>query len=86
MTACAEGIESGASLDVLGDLRCDRAQGFLIGRPLPADELKGLIQGLGGRRVVWSAPPERQMAFPDFGFERAGHGTAESPALCGTCA
>jgi EAL domain-containing protein (putative c-di-GMP-specific phosphodiesterase class I) len=34
----AEGVDREAVLDMLIDLRCDMAQGFLIGRPMPADE------------------------------------------------
>jgi diguanylate cyclase len=35
----AEGVEDDVSLDLLTTLGCDLAQGFLIGRPVPADEL-----------------------------------------------
>lgn len=35
----AEGIERPDDLDYLRRLGCDRAQGFLLGRPMPADEL-----------------------------------------------
>ena len=35
----AEGVEDVASLDLLADLNCDHAQGYLISRPMPADEI-----------------------------------------------
>jgi diguanylate cyclase (GGDEF)-like protein len=35
----AEGIEDGATLDLLRDLGCDLAQGYLISKPMPASEL-----------------------------------------------
>jgi EAL domain-containing protein (putative c-di-GMP-specific phosphodiesterase class I) len=35
----AEGVEDEESLELLSDLECDLAQGYLIGRPRPADEL-----------------------------------------------
>jgi diguanylate cyclase (GGDEF)-like protein len=35
----AEGIEDGATLALLSELRCDIAQGYFIGMPMPADNL-----------------------------------------------
>lgn len=35
----AEGIEDGATLELLRELGCDLAQGYLISKPMPADEL-----------------------------------------------
>jgi diguanylate cyclase (GGDEF)-like protein len=35
----AEGVEGTATLNALGDLGCDQAQGYLIARPMPAEEL-----------------------------------------------
>lgn len=35
----AEGVETGQQLAFLQDLKCDEIQGFLISRPVPADEL-----------------------------------------------
>ena len=37
LTATAEGVETEAQLAALQALGCDRVQGFLLGRPMPAD-------------------------------------------------
>lgn len=39
LTVAAEGVSDAGTLDRLGDLGCDVAQGWLIGRAVPADEL-----------------------------------------------
>jgi diguanylate cyclase (GGDEF)-like protein/PAS domain S-box-containing protein len=39
LTVVAEGVEDGIALDMLGNYRCDRAQGYFLGRPCPAKEL-----------------------------------------------
>ena len=40
----AEGVERTSELQRLADTGCDLAQGYLIGRPLPADELAQLVR------------------------------------------
>jgi diguanylate cyclase (GGDEF)-like protein/PAS domain S-box-containing protein len=40
----AEGVERAAQMDYLRGLRCDIAQGFLYGRPMPADEFITLLE------------------------------------------
>jgi diguanylate cyclase (GGDEF)-like protein len=40
----AEGVETESQLEILHDLGCDRAQGFLLARPLPAADLAGLLR------------------------------------------
>ena len=35
----AEGVEDSATLELLGELRCDLAQGYFVGRPRPAEAL-----------------------------------------------
>ena len=40
MLVVAEGIEDQATWDALRDLGCDRAQGYFIARPMPADALR----------------------------------------------
>jgi EAL domain-containing protein (putative c-di-GMP-specific phosphodiesterase class I) len=49
----AEGIQTEEQLDRVRELGCDRAQGFLIGPPMPREELDGLLArvGTGG---IWS--------------------------------
>jgi diguanylate cyclase (GGDEF)-like protein len=44
----AEGVEDAASWDKLAELRCDTAQGYHLGRPVPPDQLE---QQLTSRRV-----------------------------------
>jgi diguanylate cyclase (GGDEF)-like protein len=39
----AEGVETEEVLDALASLECDVAQGFLLSRPLPADQLDGWL-------------------------------------------
>jgi EAL domain-containing protein (putative c-di-GMP-specific phosphodiesterase class I) len=52
MTVTAEGIETAAQLTLFRSMRCDLAQGYLLGRPSPATDLAAIIlrnfaQGLG---------------------------------------
>ena len=39
LTVVAEGVEDGGALDIVSKYGCDRAQGYLLGRPCPAEEL-----------------------------------------------
>ena len=43
LTVVAEGIETEDQLQRVRDLKCDRAQGYLIGRPQPRDVLELLL-------------------------------------------
>lgn len=43
MNVVAEGVESQVTLDTLERLGCDIAQGFHLGRPIPADQFQELI-------------------------------------------
>ncbi len=45
----AEGVESQAQLAILKKIGCDYAQGYLIARPMPADEFELLLQNECGR-------------------------------------
>jgi len=44
LTCCAEGVETPEILDFLAKSKCDRAQGYLIGRPVPGDQLPGIVK------------------------------------------
>jgi EAL domain-containing protein (putative c-di-GMP-specific phosphodiesterase class I) len=44
LSVCAEGVETDEALDFLGDVHCDSAQGFLIGRPVAAKEIPEMIR------------------------------------------
>jgi len=46
LTATAEGVETENELTVLRALGCDRVQGFLLGRPVPADQWEKYWQAL----------------------------------------
>jgi diguanylate cyclase len=39
MKVVAEGIETKEQLDLLTELNCDYAQGYYLGRPMPADQI-----------------------------------------------
>jgi diguanylate cyclase (GGDEF)-like protein len=43
-TVTAEGVETAAQLDALRALQCERVQGFLLARPMPAEELVTLLR------------------------------------------
>ncbi|MDN4055006.1 EAL domain-containing protein [Massilia sp. YIM B02763] len=43
LTVLAEGVEERAQLDWLHDAGCEYVQGFLLGRPMPADALAALL-------------------------------------------
>ena len=65
----AEGVEDAATLRVLRDLGCDTAQGYLMGRPLPAAAVTGWLTAWRDPRP---APPDqagecRQTLFADQG-------------------
>jgi EAL domain-containing protein (putative c-di-GMP-specific phosphodiesterase class I) len=44
LTTVAEGVETFEDLEVLRNLGCDRAQGYLLGRPQEAGDIDGLLE------------------------------------------
>lgn len=52
MTACAEGVETQAALDYLETIGCDKAQGYLISRPVPASEIAAFVSRWNGLQVA----------------------------------
>ena len=48
LTATAEGVETEDELAVLQALGCDQVQGFLLGRPAPADQCDDYWRGGAG--------------------------------------
>ncbi|WP_017935487.1 putative bifunctional diguanylate cyclase/phosphodiesterase [Nocardioides sp. Iso805N] len=44
LSVIAEGVETEAQQRLLRDLHCDQIQGYLVGRPVPADEFAALLQ------------------------------------------
>jgi EAL domain-containing protein (putative c-di-GMP-specific phosphodiesterase class I) len=44
LTVCAEGVETEAALSFLASVGCDGAQGFLVSHPIPAGEVRGVIE------------------------------------------
>jgi EAL domain-containing protein (putative c-di-GMP-specific phosphodiesterase class I) len=43
LTTCAEGVETQEALDFLAQAKCDRVQGYLIGKPMPGVDLPGAV-------------------------------------------
>jgi EAL domain-containing protein (putative c-di-GMP-specific phosphodiesterase class I) len=50
LTVVAEGVETAPVWDLLRELRCDTAQGYHMGRPMPASELAGWSERWVGRQ------------------------------------
>jgi EAL domain-containing protein (putative c-di-GMP-specific phosphodiesterase class I) len=48
MHTVAEGVETEEQLRILRELRCDLVQGFLLARPLPADQLARVLAARAG--------------------------------------
>jgi diguanylate cyclase (GGDEF)-like protein len=48
MTVVAEGVETSAQLNLLRELGCQQAQGYLLGRPVPAAAMAATLAGLPG--------------------------------------
>jgi len=66
MEAVAEGVETEEQLAHVAIEGCSEAQGYLIGRPMPAADVFGFLgvepREAAGRRVAKPSPPERKGA------------------------
>jgi EAL domain-containing protein (putative c-di-GMP-specific phosphodiesterase class I) len=54
-TVIAEGVETRVQWECLAALGCDIAQGYFVGRPLPPEDLTGLVDARPGFPVVVAA-------------------------------
>ena len=52
MEVIAEGVETEEQLQMLTDLGCQQAQGYLLGRPMVADQVQALLGKNWGNRVL----------------------------------
>jgi len=51
MTTTAEGVETAEEAELIRNLGCDKIQGFYFGRPMPADDARGLFRMMHQRRA-----------------------------------
>lgn len=68
----AEGVESPEALGMLRTYQCDEAQGYLISRPLPAQQFHRWLDSQSGRRIdhgpeVLAFPRDQRRIVGDFG-------------------
>jgi EAL domain-containing protein (putative c-di-GMP-specific phosphodiesterase class I) len=52
LTVVAEGVEDDVALEIVSNYGCDRAQGYFLGRPCPAQELTPRLIAAGGADAV----------------------------------
>lgn len=57
MTILAEGVETEEQLEFLKAEGCDHVQGYLIGKPMPADKISGWMSEFVARQPVRSVSP-----------------------------
>jgi EAL domain-containing protein (putative c-di-GMP-specific phosphodiesterase class I) len=51
MTTTAEGVETVEEAELIRNLGCDKIQGFYFGRPMTADDARGLFRQISERRA-----------------------------------
>ncbi len=54
LEVCAEGVETRETWEMLASLRCEKAQGYLVSRPLPAPEIPQWIEDWRRRSPTWA--------------------------------
>jgi EAL domain-containing protein (putative c-di-GMP-specific phosphodiesterase class I) len=54
MVVCAEGVEDGDDWDLVKRSGCDKAQGYFIGRPMPANEFPTWLESWQARLRRWA--------------------------------
>ena len=59
LTVVAEGVETEGQRDMLELLGCDGLQGFLLGRPLPADAFEALLESMTAKAFLESSSLRR---------------------------
>ena len=52
LTSCAEGVETPDVLDFLANAECDRVQGYFISKPVPGEQLPGVVQAWNSSQVA----------------------------------
>lgn len=57
----AEGVEDEVTRDLLGQMGCDKVQGFLVSRPLPEDRLEGWLLARTGVRTAAPGATHRRL-------------------------
>jgi EAL domain-containing protein (putative c-di-GMP-specific phosphodiesterase class I) len=55
MDVLAEGVETEAQLEMLGGMGCPYVQGYLLGRPMPSEELGEFLGAASGGRISEAA-------------------------------
>jgi EAL domain-containing protein (putative c-di-GMP-specific phosphodiesterase class I) len=56
----AEGVESAALCDALAGLGCDLAQGYHLGVPAPASDVRAALAAAGGSTWAGRVPTQRR--------------------------
>jgi EAL domain-containing protein (putative c-di-GMP-specific phosphodiesterase class I) len=81
MAALAEGVETEVALGILCEFGCDRAQGYLVARPMPAALLAARARDWHERAGAALGRHERQLPLPGFGATGAGWVEGERDAV-----